>query len=82
MTKEKIIKKLTSRKFILSLITLLAGVAIALGADENTVKCIAGAAVALIGAVVYCVTEGKIDFQALERAEDQIENGEAIDDGE
>lgn len=54
-------KKLLSRKFWTSLITQLAGVVVLLGANENTVQTVAGAAIALASTVIYVLTEGRID---------------------
>lgn len=55
------LKKLTSRKFLLSAISMAAGLAALCGADETIVSVIAGALMTVLPAVVYCITEGRID---------------------
>ena len=54
-------EKLTSRKFWLSLIPAIAGVAELFGADGGSVELICGALLALVPSVFYVITEGKID---------------------
>ena len=58
---KQLLKKLTSRKFLLSVVSMAAGIAALCGADETIVAIVAGAAMTLLPAVVYCITEGKID---------------------
>lgn len=53
--------KLTSRKFWVTLISLLTGIAQLFGADGDLVSIISGAALALVPVVVYILSEGKID---------------------
>ena len=55
------LKKLTSRKFLLSVISMAAGLAALCGADETIVSVVAGALMTVLPAVVYCITEGRID---------------------
>ena len=55
------LKKLTSRKFLLSIISMAAGLAALCGADEAIVSVVAGALMTVLPAVVYCITEGRID---------------------
>lgn len=61
MNKHELIRKLTSRKFIISAISTLAGILIALIGHEHEVAAIAGALMSIVPAVVYCIMEGKID---------------------
>ncbi|MPN10585.1 hypothetical protein SDC9_157880 [bioreactor metagenome] len=49
----------------MSLLSAISGVALALGAEENIVQLISGAALAIVTAVVYIITEGKIDAAAV-----------------
>ena len=73
MNKETIIKKLTSRKFIVSLITVFSGIALLLGADGDTVETISAAAMILAPSIIYCVTEGRIDASALSSLKDALD---------
>lgn len=61
MTKEQLIKKLTSRKFLLAAITAIAGLITTIVGDNVIVQTIAGAAMTIVPTIVYCVMEGKID---------------------
>ena len=59
--KGELLKKLTSRKFIVTAINLIVGI-ITMAIGENAaVQTIAGAAMTILPAVVYCVMEGVID---------------------
>lgn len=58
---KQYLKKFTSRKFLLSVISMVAGLAALCGADETVVSIIAGAAMTALPAIVYCITEGRID---------------------
>ena len=62
------IKKLTSRKFILCIAGLIVGVALAFGADGETITALAGAVTSLVSLVTYIIAEGKIDAAALKNA--------------
>lgn len=53
--------KLTSRKFWVTLISLLTGIAQLLGADGDLVSVVSGAALALVPVVIYILSEGRID---------------------
>ena len=85
MNKEKLLKKLTSRKFLISLITVMAGMALLLGADSGTVEVLAAAAMTIVPAVVYCWMEGKVDAvsvgkitQAVEETAEKLGTEEAV----
>ncbi len=58
---EKLKQKLTSRKFWLSLIPIIVGVAELFGADSDSVQLVCGGLLTLIPAVFYVITEGRID---------------------
>ncbi|MBE6620772.1 MAG: hypothetical protein E7625_05360 [Ruminococcaceae bacterium] len=58
---KQYLKKFTSRKFLLSVISMAAGLAALCGADETVVSIVAGAAMTALPAIVYCITEGRID---------------------
>ena len=63
--KRNIIERLTSRKFIVTAITAIAGIITAIIGDNELVQIIAGAAMTIIPTVVYCITEGKIDAESV-----------------
>ena len=65
--KELIIKKLTSRKFISIFLVEVAGVLTLVFGAGNPVTVIVGSALAVIAAVVYCITEGSVDATALQK---------------
>lgn len=77
---SNIIRKLTSRKFLLALVGMAAGLAMAFGVtgDEIThaVTDVAGIVTALISAVTYITAEAKVDAAA---AGKETKNGEAED---
>lgn len=77
---SNIIRKLTSRKFLLALVGMTAGLAMAFGVtgDEIThaVTDVAGIVTALISAVTYIMAEAKVDAAA---AGKENGNGEAED---
>lgn len=61
MKKNEILRKLTSRKFIIALITAIVGVITLIIGENETVKTVAGAAMVILPTVVYCIMEGRID---------------------
>ncbi len=69
---KQLLSKLTSRKFLLSAISMVAGIAALCGADQNILSIIAGAAMTVLPALVYCITEGKIDAASVKEAQTAI----------
>lgn len=65
-------KKLTSRKFLLSCVSMAAGIALLCGADATTVSVIAGAAMTVLPSLVYCLIEGRIDSTAVTASKEAI----------
>ena len=63
--KNTIIKKLTSRKFIVTVITAITGIITFFIGDNEVVSTIAGAAMTIIPTVVYCLMEGMIDAKSI-----------------
>ena len=57
-------EKFTSRKFWVTLVSVLTGVAQLLGADGELAGILGGVALALIPSVIYVITEGKIDAES------------------
>jgi hypothetical protein len=66
MTKTNLIKKLTSRKFIIAAITAIVGIITVFVGDNETVNIIAGAAMTIVPTIVYCVVEGMVDAKSVE----------------
>ncbi len=64
---EKLKQKLMSRKFWLSLIPIIVGIAELMGADADSVQLVCGGLLTVIPAVFYVITEGRID--AAQKAE-------------
>jgi hypothetical protein len=65
-------KKLTSRKFLLSCVSMATGIALLCGADAATVSVIAGAAMTVLPSLVYCLIEGRIDSAAVTTSKEAI----------
>lgn len=64
--KKSILEKLTSRKFIVTVITAVTGVITMIIGENEVVQVISGAAMAIIPTVVYCLMEGLIDAKSVE----------------
>lgn len=67
MKKEDIIRKLTSRKFIVALITIIVGIITLLCGYNENVQTIAGAAMVVVPALAYCIMEGKVDAASVKQ---------------
>lgn len=65
-------EKFKSRKLWLAILNAAAGIAIALGADNNIVQIALGAGLALLSAVSYIIVEGKVDAAAVDLSSDAI----------
>jgi hypothetical protein len=63
--KNNLLKKLTSRKFIVTAITAIAGIVTMAIGENAVVQTIAGAAMTIIPTVVYCLMEGVIDAKSV-----------------
>lgn len=61
MDKNKIIKKITSRKFIVTAVIIVAGLAAAFKESGNEKVQIAGCVMAGVASIVYMVIEGTVD---------------------
>ncbi len=62
---KNILNKLTSRKFIIAMISAIAGVITLIVGDNEVVQIIASATMVIIPAVVYCIMEGAIDAKSI-----------------
>lgn len=56
-----IVKKLTSRKLWLAVAGVATGISVALGGSTSDIQSVAGSVTTLVSAVVYILTEGKLD---------------------
>lgn len=68
--KKNILEKLTSRKFIITALTAIAGIITAIIGENETVQIIVGAAMTIIPAIVYCITEGVLDAKSVKTITD------------
>ena len=68
--KRSIIEKLTSRKFIVTVITAIAGIITAIIGENETLQIITGAAMTIIPTIVYCITEGVLDAKSVKTIAD------------
>ena len=64
--------KIKSRKLWLAILNAAAGIAIALGADNNIVQIALGAGLALLSAVSYIIVEGKVDAAEVDLSYDAV----------
>lgn len=70
--KNDFIRKMTSRKFIIAVITAIVGVITMFVGDNETVNVVAGALMTIVPTVVYCITEGFIDAKSVEATTNAI----------
>ena len=68
--KKNILDKLTSRKFIVAAITVVAGIVTMIIGDNEIVQIIAGAAMTIVPTVVYCIMEGMVDAKSVDSIAD------------
>jgi len=68
------LKNLLSRKFLLTLLTTLSGIATALSGVGGEAGTISGVALAIIPTITYIVTEGKLDKEAIKMMLESAEN--------
>ena len=76
---QDILRKLTSRKLWIAIAGVTTGIAVALGADSNEISQVIGSVTALISAITYIITEGKVDAarvstSVVEVTKDESEN--------
>ena len=61
---ENMVKKLTSRKFLLAVVCVVIGTLVLFKVDTEAIEELIGGALAVISAATYIVSEGKIDAAA------------------
>ena len=59
--KEQIIRKLSSRKFWVTVVGVAAGVLMAFGGEGSEIKEIAGMVASAVSAIVYVLSEASVD---------------------
>lgn len=74
MSKQDLIRKLTSRKFLVTLISVISGVITLCIGESEIVEVIAGAAMTVVPAVVYCFMEGKVDAESAKTIAQGVKN--------
>lgn len=67
-----IVNKLTSRKFILAVITAITGIITLCIGENEVVKVISGAAMTIIPTVIYCIMEGVVDAKSIKTVTDTV----------
>ena len=68
--KRSVLEKLTSRKFIVTVIAAITGIITLFIGENETVQVIAGALMTIVPTVVYCLMEGKIDANSVKTIAD------------
>lgn len=64
--KRSILEKLTSRKFIVTVITAIAGIVTMIIGENEAVQIVAGAAMTIVPTIAYCIMEGVVDAKSVE----------------
>ena len=68
--KRNVLEKLTSRKFIVTVITAITGIITMIIGENEIVQIIAGAAMTVIPTIVYCIMEGVLDAKSVKSIAD------------
>ena len=68
--KKSILEKLTSRKFIVTAITAIAGIITLIIGENEMVQIVAGALMTIVPTIVYCIMEGTIDAKSVKTIAD------------
>lgn len=64
MKQDSLFLKLTSRKFIISALSAIAGICALLFGENHIVSTVMGAMMVIVPSVVYCIMEGRIDAES------------------
>lgn len=77
-------RKLSSRKLWMAIAVVSGGISVAMGNDATEIQAVSGLVTALLGSVVYIITEGKIDAASvgniLQNAEDIKKSIDDVED--
>ena len=76
------VRKLTSRKLWMAVAGVATGIALALGADASEIQTVTGAVTALVSAVAYIITEGKVDAESVKNAVEGAQNAVLVIGGD
>lgn len=63
--KKNIVDKLTSRKFIVTAISAIAGIVTLFVGDNEVVQIVASALMIVVPTIVYCIMEGVVDAKSI-----------------
>lgn len=84
---QKLLRKLSSRKFWMAAAGLVTGIAMAFGVETSAVSTVAGAVTAVASIFAYILAEGTVDAASVKSAAEQVLSAakivaecEAIDD--
>ena len=65
-----ILRKLTSRKFLMALTAVISGIITAIAGGGDEVSTIVGSAMTITATVVYCIMEGVVDAKSVHKVAD------------
>lgn len=71
-TVKDILKKFTSRKFIMSLVGVIVGILGMFGCSDNTTAIVAFAALEILSILAYIIAEGRVDAAAVKNITDVV----------
>ena len=69
---KNFIKKLTSRKFIVTAISAISGIITLIIGDNEIINTIASALMIILPTIVYCITEGVLDSKSIKTIADTV----------
>lgn len=70
--KKELFQRLTSRKFIISALSAVAGICALIFGESHAINTVMGAVMVIVPSVVYCIMEGRIDVQSAKSIGDAI----------
>ena len=74
MKLKKMMIKLTSRKFITGVTTIVTGILMLFGFSEAGIQTIVGGALVICGSVGYIISEGMVDAASVKKIVDAVED--------
>ncbi len=74
MKKELLLQKLTSRKFIISALSAIAGICALIFGESHAISTVMGAMMVIVPSVVYCIMEGRVDAESAKNIGSAITN--------
>lgn len=76
------LNKLKSRKFLMTLLSVVVGVLSMFGVAEGTVEMVSSIGMVVIPSIIYVITEGKIDAANIKKITETIDKVVDVLDGE